>query len=120
MDAFTLLRAFMPIRKCEHSVYIPEGETRALYCTYCTPGGPADTKEVVLPRSSGDALSNADRVMANAYLGGCPECRSAIYLRTNELHDTSRECADCGTKYKVRLSTHQRVMIAQEEADELS
>ncbi|HEY2390276.1 MAG TPA: hypothetical protein VGK22_03810 [Candidatus Angelobacter sp.] len=107
----------MPINKCEHGIYISEGETHALYCSYCTPGGPAHTKDVVLPRSSGDVLSNSDRVTANAHLGGCPECRSSIYMRSNELHDTNRECADCGAKYRVRLTPRQRVMIAREESE---
>ena len=56
---------FMPINKCFHGVYIPEGESRAPYCQICTPGGPAETRAVVLPRSSSDPLTTADRVMAN-------------------------------------------------------
>jgi hypothetical protein len=28
------------IRRCPHSVYIPAGDKRALYCRLCTPEGP--------------------------------------------------------------------------------
>ena len=54
---------------------------------------------------SADPLTTAGRVMANKLnpSGGCPECGSAIYLRTNERNDVNRECADCGHRYKVRL-----------------
>jgi predicted RNA-binding Zn-ribbon protein involved in translation (DUF1610 family) len=109
----------MPIRKCEHSVYISEGESRALYCRICTPGGPTNTKDVVLPRSSAISLSNAGRMMANSNKSGtgCPECGSAIYLRTNERNPTNRECADCGAHYRKRLDTHQLAMKLKEEMD---
>jgi predicted RNA-binding Zn-ribbon protein involved in translation (DUF1610 family) len=107
----------MPITKCSHGVYIPEGESQALYCRLCVPDGPTDTKDVVLPRSSGDPLTTAGRVMANKSKtsGGCPECGSTIYLRTNERNDVNRECADCGTNYRVRLSNHQRALQVERE-----
>jgi Zn ribbon nucleic-acid-binding protein len=71
----------------------------------------------VLPRSSGDALSNAGRALANKHGSGCPECGSAIYMRVDENgSDTSRECAECGAHYKARLSTHQRALLIEEEA----
>lgn len=109
----------MPINKCQHGVYIPEGESHAPYCQICTPGGPTDTKDVVLPRSSSDPLSSAGRVMANKrQRNGCPECGSAIYLRKNERSDVSRECADCGANYRVRLTNHQRAVLIGEEAEQ--
>jgi hypothetical protein len=110
----------MPINKCQHGVYIPEGESRAPYCQICTPGGPTDTRAVVLPRSSSDPLTTAGRVMANKRTcnGGCPECGSAIYLRKNERSDVNRECADCGASYRVRLTDHQRAQLIKAEAEE--
>jgi predicted RNA-binding Zn-ribbon protein involved in translation (DUF1610 family) len=110
----------MPINKCQHGVYIPEGESRAPYCQICTPGGPTDTRAVVLPRSSSDPLSHAGRVMANKwYSNGCPECGSTIYLRVNESgSDANRECADCGANYRVRLTNHQRAVLIGEEAEQ--
>lgn len=104
---------------CSHHVYIPEGESRAPYCQICTPGGPAETRAVVLPRSSSDPLTTADRVMANKrpQNGGCPECGSTIYLRANERSDVNRECADCGYRYKVRLSNHQRASLIEQETE---
>jgi hypothetical protein len=106
--------------KCIHGIYISEGESRALYCQICTPGGPTDTRAVVLPRSSSDPLTTAGRVMGNNRQsnGGCPECGSTIYLRTNERSDVNRECADCGANYRVRLSNHQRAMLIEEEAEQ--
>lgn len=111
----------MPINKCAHGVYVPQGEERAPYCQVCTPGGPANTQPVVLPRSSADSLSNAGRVMANkrSSTGGCPECRSAIYMRVSEEGgDAKRECADCSFLYSVRLSTHQRAVLMEAEEEQ--
>src|SRR5258708_1403740 len=100
----------MPISKCEHSVYIPQGETRAIYCRICTPDGPTNTKDVVLPRSSNDCLDENTRVFANKHSGtGCPACGSHVWCRADEKgSDSSRLCADCGTPYRVRLRAHQR------------
>ena len=107
-------RVHAPIRKCEHGVYIPEGEDRAPYCQLCTPGGPANTKPVVLPRSSADPLSTAGRVQANRHGNACPECGSTIYMRIDENgSDSRRECGECGHRFKVRLSTHQRALLVE-------
>ena len=106
----------MAINKCIHGVYIPKGELLAPYCQQCTPGGPRDQRAVVLPRSSGDALSTAGRTQANKHGSGCPECGSQIYMRVTEKNDAHRECSECGTKYRVRLSEHQRALLAEEEA----
>lgn len=110
----------MPITKCDHGVYIPEGESRAPYCQICQPGGPAETRAVVLPRSSADPLTTAGRVMANTRQqnGGCPECGSTIYVRTNERNDANRECADCGANYRVRLTGHQRALMLEAEVEQ--
>jgi hypothetical protein len=108
----------MPINKCQHGVYVPEGETRAFYCSYCTPGGPADMKDVVLPRSSSAPLDEAGRAFANTRSGnGCPACGSHIYLRKKETSDAQRECADCGAGYRVKLSDRQKVAAMQLEAE---
>jgi hypothetical protein len=108
----------MPINKCQHGVYVPDGESQAPYCQLCTPGGPTNTKDVVLPRSSGDPLDEAGRAYANTRSGtGCPECGSHIYLRKTETNDAQRECADCGAGYRVRLSDRQKVAAMQLEAE---
>jgi Zn ribbon nucleic-acid-binding protein len=89
------------IAKCEHGVYIGKGETRALYCWLCTPGGPVETRDVVLPVNSSIPL-DVYRTMANKSSGGggrCPQCGSSVYMRVNETRDTQRECAECGHKY---------------------
>lgn len=93
------------MRRCEHGVYIPAGELKAPYCSSCTPGGPTNQRDVVLPRSSDDPLSTSGRVNANTHGdGSCPQCGSTIYMRVNEKGgDARRECADCGTKYRARV-----------------
>lgn len=94
------------ISRCQHGVYIPAGEVRAPYCSYCSPGGPANQREeVVLPRSSGDPLNTSSRVAANKHAdGSCPQCGSVVYVRVNEKgSDANRICADCETHYKVRV-----------------
>jgi len=108
------------LRKCPHGQYLGalDGDTSP-YCRLCGGDGePADARPVVLPRSSGDPLSNTGRMMANKRSGtGCPECGSAIYLRVNEKNASRRECADCGARYTARLSDHQRALLVQQEAD---
>lgn len=93
------------ISRCPHSVYIPAGEVRAPYCSYCSPGGPSNQRDVVMPRSSGDPLNTSGCVGANRHiLGSCPKCGSNVYSRVNEQgSDANRLCADCGTHYHVRV-----------------
>jgi hypothetical protein len=88
------------IQRCPHSVYIPAGEVTAPYCTYCTPGGPTNQRDVVLPRSSGDPLNTTNHVYASKP-GSCPQCGSTCYTRKNEKgSDAQRICADCDTPYR--------------------
>lgn len=93
------------MRRCEHGVYIPAGELTAPYCSYCTPGGPTNQRDVVLPRSSADPLNAADRVYANKHVpGSCPHCGSTIYSRVNEKGgDAQRLCSECDTPYRARV-----------------
>jgi hypothetical protein len=111
------------ICKCEHGVYICAGSIngKALYCQICTPGGPNDQREVVLPRNSADSLTSEGRVMANHHSGsGCPQFGSAVWMRTQENgSDSRRECAECGVAYSVRLSIHQQAqqMLSEMEAE---
>jgi predicted RNA-binding Zn-ribbon protein involved in translation (DUF1610 family) len=93
------------IHRCPHGVYIPAGEVTAPYCSYCSPGGPANQRDVVLPRSSADPLNAADRVYANKHVSGsCPQCGSTVYMRKDEKGtDANRICADCGTPYRARV-----------------
>jgi hypothetical protein len=108
----------MPIQKCSHGSYIPEGESQALYCRLCVPDGPTNTKDVVLPRSSSDPLDEAGRTYANNRSGkGCPQCGCHIYLRKKETNDAQRECADCGAGYRVRLSDRQKFAAMQLEEE---
>lgn len=104
------------MRRCEHGVYIPAGEVTAIYCTWCgTPGGPADQRDVVLPRSSGDSLNVTDRVYANKQVhGSCPQCGSTIYMRKDEKgSDAARVCGDCGTPYRVRVFKSFKALAAE-------
>jgi hypothetical protein len=107
------------ISKCEHGVYIPQGETRAPYCQLCSPDGPKQTRDVVLPRNTSVALGQDEgRVYANkTRSGGCPECGSFIYLRQKETGtDAQRECADCGHHYVSRYAAARAaIMEAMEE-----
>lgn len=91
--------------RCLHGIYIPAGEVTAPYCTYCTPGGPTNQREVVLPRSSGDSLNVNGRVHANKHVSGsCPQCGSTVYMRNDEKgSDANRICGDCGTPYRARV-----------------
>lgn len=104
------------LRKCKHSVYWPAGEPTNPYCQICTPGGPRDQRAVVLPRSSADPLTTAGRMMANKHATGCSNCGSAIYSRVTESNASKRICADCGHVYTVRLTQHQRALLAEAEA----
>lgn len=56
--------------KCNHGVYIPEGETISLYCSICNPNGIPDGPVPMLPRSAGD-LSNSSKTGGREY---CPKC----------------------------------------------
>jgi hypothetical protein len=106
------------IRRCEHGVYIGVNDDRALYCTYCTPGGPHDQREVILPRSSNNPLGETGRTYANKRAGnGCPNCGSHLWARVNEKRgDAQRICADCGTQFRARLTMHQLALEIEEEA----
>ena len=99
--AFNSGKDCRPLPRCEHGVYVCSGSPlgKSLYCSFCTPLGPYDTKDVVLPRSSGDPLTTAGRLLANR--GGCPKCGSTLWLRQKETgSDLARTCADCGALYK--------------------
>lgn len=104
------------MRRCEHGVYIPAGEVTAIYCSFCSPGGPANQRDVVLPRSCGDSLNVTDRVYANKHVSGsCPQCGSTIYSRVNEKGgDGDRICADCNTRYRCARVYKSFKQLAQE------
>lgn len=91
--------------RCPHGLYIPAGEVTAPYCSYCSPGGPTNQREVVLPKSSGDVLNTSEAMRANKRSdGACPQCGSTIYMRVDERgSDANRICADCGIKYRARV-----------------
>lgn len=93
------------IRRCDHGLYIPAGEVTAPYCSYCTPGGPTNQRDVVLPKSSNDPLNIRSAQQANQTRNGaCPQCGSTLYMRVDEKgSDANRECADCGTRYRARV-----------------
>jgi len=88
------------MRRCEHGVYIGKGERRALYCSFCTPGGPKKTREVILPVTGIGA--GPERLWANGKGSGdaCPRCGSQVWIETKRAGRA--ECAECGTEYKKR------------------
>jgi Zn ribbon nucleic-acid-binding protein len=109
--------------KCCHGIYLAGSvDGKSLYCGLCNPSRIIPNEQnVILPRSSADHLSNEGRSTANKHGSGCPACCSAIWLRTSESgSDTHRECAECGTRYKVRQSFHRQVqeMLAEMQATE--
>jgi hypothetical protein len=93
------------ISRCAHGVYIPAGEVIAIYCSWCSPTGPTNQRDVVLPRSSGDSLNTSGTMHANKHVqGSCPQCGSTVYMRKDEKgSDANRICADCGTPYRARV-----------------
>ena len=106
------------LRRCTHGIYSPPWVNGInYYCQLCNPGGHIpNAQSVVLPRSSADRLSTEGYTLANKHGSGCPACCSAIWLRTSESgSDTHRECAECGTRYKVRQSFHRQVQQLERE-----
>jgi Zn ribbon nucleic-acid-binding protein len=117
-----MLTSEATLSKCDHGIYLCNGSTngKALYCQLCTPGGPSDQHQVILPRSSASPLSTDGRIMANKRGNGCPACGSAVWMRMRESgSDAQRECAECGTAYSVRLSVHRQAqqVFAEIEAE---
>jgi uncharacterized Zn finger protein len=112
------------MQRCAHGIYLPKWATDGLnpYCSACGNFGKVSAeKEVVLPRSSGDPLTNADHIRANGLAGGCPACGTVAYVRVKETGgDTNRECAECGRIYKARLTEHQKAqaLLAEMEQQE--
>jgi Zn ribbon nucleic-acid-binding protein len=112
------------MQRCSHGIYLPKWATDGLnpYCSACGNFGKVlAEKEVVLPRSSGEFLTFADQIRANGNDGGCPACGSVPYVRVKEEGgDANRECAECGTKYKVRMTVHQqaKALLAEIEQQE--
>jgi len=88
------------MRRCDHGVYIGVNDERALYCSFCTPDGPLNTREVNLPHSGVGA--GPGRIWANGKRSGdgCPECGSTIWCETNKAGRA--ECAECGATYRRR------------------
>lgn len=104
------LRGFVPsggtLRRCKHSVYIgcDDPGPEALYCSYCTPGGPFATRPVVLPY--------AGRSMNPGYLkseNSCPSCFSTVHF------DEGRKwrCADCDTVFRAPRRVIEAAKIAE-------
>lgn len=111
------------MQRCAHGVYLPSWAVDGAnpYCSACGNFGQVDgEKEVILPRCCNDPLTNADHVRANGLAGGCPACGTVAYVRVKETGgDTNRECAECGTKYRVRMTTHQqaKALLAEMEQE---
>ncbi len=110
------------MQRCQHGVYLPKWAVDGAnpYCSCCSNFGQVvGEKEVVLPRSSGDPLTHAEGIRANGFDGGCPACGTVVYVRVAEDGgDSHRECADCGTSYKVRMTTHQQVKALLAEMEQ--
>ena len=84
------------MRRCEHSVYIPKGSEKALYCSFCNPGGPKNTRDIVLPISG---IGHPTKLRANGKNSGeaCPQCGAEIWM---EKKGAVVECAECGETYR--------------------
>lgn len=110
------------MQRCAHGVYLPSWAVDGAnpYCSCCSNfGNVTDEKEVVLPRRTSDPLTTADHVRANGLAGGCPDCGTVAYVRVKEDGgDTNRECAECGTKYKVRMTPHQQALALLAEMEQ--
>lgn len=111
------------MNRCEHSVYLPAWakDGKSPYCSCCNSTGliPDEKANLELPRSSSDPLTTSDRVMANGHNSGCPECGSAVYLRVKESgSDANRECAECGKRYRRKLTVHQQAQELLRELEE--
>ena len=92
------------MRRCEHGVYVPEGETTAIYCSGCNPSQVIlGAREVNLPHHA--RAMDSERMTANRHMPGrCPACNSAVWIAVSDKSLVQRECADCGARYKVRAS----------------
>ncbi len=88
------------MQRCQHGVYLPKWAVDGAnpYCSCCSNFGQVvGEKEVVLPRT----------------------CGTVVYVRVAEDGgDSHRECADCGTSYKVRMTTHQQVKALLAEMEQ--
>lgn len=108
------------MQRCSHGIYLPKWATDGAnpYCSGCSNFGTVvNAKQVVLPRSSGDPLTNVDQ--ANGFGRGCPACGSTIYMRVKELGgDSHRECSECNTRYTVRMTVHQQAQALLAEMEE--
>lgn len=75
------------MRRCDHGVYLPEGETKAWGCQSCYPQGhPETTKAPKFNRRSALDITSSGKlpkcpkcnVPISVALGGCPDCGIAI------------------------------------------
>lgn len=101
------------MQRCAHGVYLPAWavDGRNPYCSACDCFGQVPhEKSVELPRSSSDPLNTRDKLHANAKSNGaCPQCGSHVWMRQKEVgSDSQRECGECGTKFRVKLTVHQQ------------
>lgn len=80
------------MRKCEHGVYWPEGEEKALYCTLCNPAGNPNAKTVPEFNRRG-----ALQMTETGKLPRCPKCHTAILAVSN-----GGKCVVCKTEYDVQ------------------
>ena len=88
--------------KCQHGVYIPEGEAVALYCAICNPDGVPDGPIPILPRSAAD-LFNMNKTEGREY---CPRCECLRTYSQDASHPVDT-CRVCGFKYPPKASRNQ-------------
>ena len=97
--------------KCQHGVYDPDGEGCAWHCGFCREQSyAAPTKGFTLPRSSGTALTEHDRLHANAHgnSGACPDCGSRIHSIEP---DGRWRCEECQHIYRAPRSKREHELV---------
>lgn len=100
----------VPLPRCKHHVYDPDGNGRAFHCGLCRLQNYAKpTNGFSFPHNSGNPFSE-NRLHANSHEpGSCPACGSRIH--TDESR-TKWKCADCGEVFKHPKSQPTQELVA--------
>lgn len=95
--------------KCEHGVYIPEGDDIAWFCQLCNiffPELPWAHRELHFPLYASGLDKHRQR--STRVPGSCPDCNSQIWAEVTKGY---RECGECGAIFKAPRGRH----IAEQE-----
>ncbi|VVB51623.1 Uncharacterised protein [uncultured archaeon] len=79
------------MRKCPHGVFWPDGQEKALYCTFCNPSGNPDAK--VIPEFN---RRGALHLTETGRLPKCPTCHTALLAVSN-----GGRCVVCKTEHEI-------------------